>query len=98
LFDPRKNLEIGAWKFDASLRDWAREKDAAMWAVAGWYTNVETLKGWADSARGSTNPPLAAIPDIPLRMRVREVLHDASNPPPGDFDFTRLWKRWRDKW
>lgn len=95
LFDPRKNLEVGAWKFDASLREWAREKDAAVWAVASWRTNRETVRAWADAARSSTNPPLASIPDIPLRMYVRDVLLDAKEPAPHEFDFSGLWRRWR---
>lgn len=74
LFDPRKNLQIGAWKFQTALVEWSREKDPRIWALAGWKTNRETVRAWADAARSSSGDPLKQISDPRVRLLVADIL------------------------
>lgn len=74
LFDPRKNLQAGVWKLNLALRSWSRERDPRIWALAGWRTNRETVRAWADAARGDPGDPLRQIRDPRVRAFVTDIL------------------------
>lgn len=74
LFDPQKNLQIGAWKFAASQRAWAGEPDPAVWALAEWRTNRAAVRAWAAAAAAGKTDPLQSIADARVRGFVADIL------------------------
>ena len=74
LFDPEKNLRIGAWKFGRMLRSWSREKDPRIWALAEWRSNHESARKWAASSKDHLDDPFAKISDPNVRMFVMEII------------------------
>lgn len=74
LFDPRTNLEVGAWKFAASLSAWSREPDPTVWALAEWRTNRAAVRVWAAAAAAGKTDPLQSIADVRVRGFVADIL------------------------
>lgn len=98
LFAPAANLEIGAWKFDAELRAWSRAREPEVWAVASWWTNHETVAGWAVAAQSGTNKALAYITDPVIEARVRSTLMDARTPRPWTARLPQKLREWMGRW
>ena len=74
LFDPEKNLQIGAWKFAAALRTWMREPKPELWAVAGWQAPADQVRAWAGAARMDGGDPFQKISDPRVRNFAADVL------------------------
>ena len=77
LFDPQKNLQIGAWKFEMAVREWTHERDPQIWALAGWKTNRETVRAWAVSARNDSRDALRHVADVRVRGFVADILQQS---------------------
>jgi hypothetical protein len=90
LFDPEKNLRIGAWKLERSLRAWSREKDPRIWALAEWHTDGKTVSTWAAAARGSFGDTLKTIGDPSVRSFVADILQQTHR---DEFTIILPWRK-----
>jgi len=77
LFEPEKNLKIGAWKLGSSLNAWSRERNPEMWALAEWCTNRETVRAWSGAASDGRDDPLRKIADPRVRQFVSDILRQS---------------------
>ena len=88
LFDPQKNLEIGAWKLGDARRAWP-SRDADIWALAEWKTNREAVRVWADASRGVGGDAARFIADDTIRKFVEEV---SANSRRDEYEIAWLWR------
>ena len=73
LFDPRRNLEIGLWKFSMSQLAWKDEREADVWALADWRAGRANASAWA-AQRVHGDHALTSIGDPEVRSFVVDVL------------------------
>ncbi|MFA4945515.1 MAG: lytic transglycosylase domain-containing protein [Lentisphaeria bacterium] len=80
-FDPRLNIEIGAWYLGQAMRQWEQHPDQTILALAQYNAGVSRAREWS---QGPAAEPLGRIRFRPTRHYIEQILEyqaDYEQPP-----------------